>query len=105
MVSASAFLVLVKIPAVYGNVTNDWDANCRIAFLATFFMEELAPEINSMMKLCARARNVFFDDGSIDADGSGNRLMQVIEVPFFIQLYQIKFDFSNGIQSCNFVFI
>jgi hypothetical protein len=72
-----AHSALVKTPAVYENITKQWDTNCRMAFLAALFMDELAPEASSTTNLCTDAKKIFFKGGPIDVDGDGMSLLKV----------------------------
>ena len=66
---------------MYNSVTEDFDNNCWIAVHAFFRMPEIVPNgSNETRALCRRARTLFFNGGSIDPDGSGNKLVEVLSL-------------------------
>lgn len=71
---------LVAVTQVYDSLTKDFENNCWIAVHAFFRMPEIVPngaDGNETTALCRRARTLFFGGGSIDPDGTGNKLVEV----------------------------
>jgi hypothetical protein len=58
-------------------VTTDFENTCSWAVYTMFMVTDVIPSSAEARSLCVRARDLFFDGGEIDPDGTGDKIAEV----------------------------